>query len=70
MNRTVERGKTLLVDGPASVSVVSGKVEAFGFSVKDARRIVIREGKRLPLAVLETTNFDILLGENLKEISS
>jgi polynucleotide 5'-hydroxyl-kinase GRC3/NOL9 len=64
MNRTVERGKTLLVDGPASVSVVSGRVEAFGFPMKDARRIVIREGKRLPLAVLETTNFDVSLGEN------
>jgi polynucleotide 5'-hydroxyl-kinase GRC3/NOL9 len=64
MNRTVEGGKTLLVDGPASVLVVSGKVEVFGFSVKDVNRIVIREGKRLPFAVLETTNFDISLGEN------
>jgi polynucleotide 5'-hydroxyl-kinase GRC3/NOL9 len=64
MNRTVESAKTLLVDGPASVLVVSGRVEVFGFSVKDAGRIVIREGKRLPLAVLETTNFDISLGEN------
>ncbi|HLE75570.1 MAG TPA: Clp1/GlmU family protein [Candidatus Bathyarchaeia archaeon] len=64
MNRTVERGKTLLVDGAASVLVVSGKVEVFGFSVKDAGRIVIREGKRLPFAVLETANFDISLGEN------
>jgi polynucleotide 5'-hydroxyl-kinase GRC3/NOL9 len=60
----VESGKTLLVDGPASVLVVSGRVEVFGFSVKDASRIVIREGKRLPFAVLETTNFDISLGEN------
>lgn len=64
MNRTVEKGKTLLVDGPASVSVVSGKVEVFGFSVKDAGKIVIREGKRLPFAVLEKTDFDIILGEN------
>ena len=64
MNQTVERGKTLLVDGPAAVLVVSGKVEVFGFSVKDARRIVIREGKRLPFFVAETANFDISLGEN------
>jgi len=64
MNRTVERAKTLLVDGPASVSVVSGKVEVFGFPVKNARRIVIREGKRLPFTVEETANFDISLGEN------
>jgi polynucleotide 5'-hydroxyl-kinase GRC3/NOL9 len=64
MNQTVEMGKTLLVDGPASVLVVSGKVEVFGFSVKTASRIVIREGKRLPFAVVETANFDISLGEN------
>ncbi len=64
MNQTVERCKTLLVDGPASVSVASGKVEVLGFSVKDPRRIVIREGKRLPFFVAETANFDISLGEN------
>ena len=64
MNRTVERNKTLLVDGPASVSVISGKVEVFGFSVKNASRIVIREGKRLPFNVEETASFDISLGEN------
>jgi polynucleotide 5'-hydroxyl-kinase GRC3/NOL9 len=64
MNRTVKRDKTLLVDGPASVSVVSGKVEVFGFSVKSASRIVIREGKRLPFTVEETANLDISLGEN------
>jgi polynucleotide 5'-hydroxyl-kinase GRC3/NOL9 len=61
---TVESGKTLLVDGPASVTVVSGKVEAFGFKVENASRIVIREGKRLPFAVEETANFEVILGEN------
>jgi polynucleotide 5'-hydroxyl-kinase GRC3/NOL9 len=64
MKRTVEKGKTLLVDGPASVAVVSGKVEVFGLAVKDTGRTVIREGKRLPLAVLEKADFDVFLGEN------
>jgi len=64
MNRTVEKGKTLLVDGPASVAVVSGKAEVFGFAVKGASRIVIREGKRLPFAVLEKADFDVFLGES------
>jgi len=64
VNQTVERGKTLLVDGPASVSVVSGKAEVLGFPVKGTRRIVIREGKRLPFFVAETASFDISLGEN------
>lgn len=64
MNQRVEQGKTLLVDGPASVLVVSGKAELLGFPVKDKQRIVIREGKRLPFFVAETTDFNILLGEN------
>jgi len=64
MNRTVEKGKTLLVDGPASVVVASGKVEAFGSTIGTTAKIVIREGKRLPFAVEEKATFDISLGEN------
>lgn len=64
MNQTVEHGKTLLVDGPAAVLVVSGKAEVLGFPVKDTRKIVIREGKRLPFFVAETASFEISLGEN------
>jgi len=64
MNLTVESDKTLLVDGPASVTVTSGKVEVFGSIVGYASKVVIREGKRLPFAVEEKATFDILLGEN------
>jgi polynucleotide 5'-hydroxyl-kinase GRC3/NOL9 len=62
LNRILEKGKTLLVDGPASLSVISGKVEVFGFLISDARRIVIREGKRLPFAAQETASVDLELG--------
>jgi polynucleotide 5'-hydroxyl-kinase GRC3/NOL9 len=70
MNRTVESGKTLLVEGPASVSAVSGKVEVFGFMLGNMRRVVVREGKRLPFAVRETATFDISLGDsaNIEEV--
>jgi polynucleotide 5'-hydroxyl-kinase GRC3/NOL9 len=64
LKQTVESGKTLLVDGPASVRLLSGKSEVLGFSVKDSRRIVIREGKRLPFFTVETASFDVSLGEN------
>ncbi|MEM3672741.1 MAG: Clp1/GlmU family protein [Candidatus Bathyarchaeia archaeon] len=64
MNRTVENGKTLLVDGPASVTVVSGKAEVFGSVLGSASKVVIREGKRLPFMVTEKASFQILLGEN------
>jgi polynucleotide 5'-hydroxyl-kinase GRC3/NOL9 len=64
VNQTVEAGKTLLVDGPASVRVVSGKAEVLGFAVKHVGKILVREGKRLPFFVAETANFDVSLGEN------
>ncbi len=64
MKKTVERGKTLLVDGPASVLTVSGKSEVLGFPTKCGGRIVVREGKRLPFFVTETADFDISLGQN------
>lgn len=63
MNRIVEKGKTLLVEGPASVVVISGKVEVFGSPVR-TNKIVIREGKRLPFAVEETATFEISSGES------
>ncbi len=70
MNRTVESGKTLLVDGPASVVATSGRVEVFGFIVGNTSKVVIREGKRLPFVVEETATFDISLGEgaNAEEV--
>lgn len=63
MNRIVEKGKTLLVNGPASVTVVSGKAEVFGTVIGNAGKVVIREGKQLPFIVEETTTFDLSLAE-------
>jgi polynucleotide 5'-hydroxyl-kinase GRC3/NOL9 len=64
MSLTVEKGKTLLVDGPASVTITSGRVEIFGSTSGSASKVVIREGKRLPFAVSETATVNIALGEN------
>ncbi len=64
MKQTVQKGKTLLVDGPASVALESGKVDVLGSQIGTTSKIVIREGKRLPFAVEETATLDIALGEN------
>lgn len=66
MNKTIEKGRTLLVDGPASVSLVSGKAAVFGSIVRNASKIVIREGKRLPFWVEDKAIFSIELGEGSK----
>jgi len=64
LQQTVESNRTLLVDGPASVRLVSGKAEVFGYQVKQAQKVVVREGKRLPFFVLEKALFDMSLGAN------
>lgn len=64
MKITVEREKTLLVDGPASVALISGEVEVFGSKLINMGKVVIRDGKRMPFVVLETATFDVSLGEN------
>ena len=54
----------MLVDGPASVRLVSGKAEVFGYQIKESQRIVVREGKRLPFFAVEKAVFDVSLGAN------
>lgn len=62
MNMTVEKNKTLIVDGPASVTLTAGTAEVFGFQIKGIKRIVVREGKRLPFTIQETASFKLSLG--------
>jgi polynucleotide 5'-hydroxyl-kinase GRC3/NOL9 len=64
LQQTVEANNTLLVDGPASVRVIFGKVEVFAFHIKLETRIVVREAKRMPFFVREKAFFDISLGVN------
>jgi len=63
VKRTVDKGRTLLVDGPASVNVLSGQVEVLGAVLKTGVKMVIRGGKRIPLEVKEKAEFDLMLGE-------
>ncbi len=62
--RTVEKDKTLLVDGPASVMVNSGSAEVFGALIKQGYKVLIREGKRLPFYVEDMATFDVASGES------
>jgi len=64
MKHTVEKGKTLLVDGPSSVTVLSGGANVLGAPLRVGERFVIREGKRIPFEVVEKSIFDLVLGED------
>jgi len=63
VKRIVDKGKTLLVDGPASVIIQTGEVEVLGAPLKTGVKVVIREGKRIPLEIKEKAEFDLTLGE-------
>jgi len=64
MKKTIETGKTLIVNGPSSVMVVSGTVEVFGNVIKEKQQIIVREGKRQPFHILENAEFHVSLGAN------
>ncbi|NIP67193.1 hypothetical protein GWN63_05670 [Candidatus Bathyarchaeota archaeon] len=64
MRRNVERGRTLLVDGPASVNHISGEVEVLAAKLRKGEKVVIREGKRLPFLAHKKATVELTLGED------
>lgn len=64
MIRQVKSGRTLLVNGPASVFLVSGLTEVLGAEVNTGETIVVRNGRRLPFYVEEDASFEITCGED------
>jgi polynucleotide 5'-hydroxyl-kinase GRC3/NOL9 len=64
LQQTVQPNRTMLVDGPASVHLVSGKAEVFGNPLKEAKRVLVREGKRMPFFASEAAVFNVMLGVN------
>lgn len=63
MKHVVDKGKTLLVDGPASVSLLSGKISVLGAPLQIEKNLVVRQGKRLPLWVKKRAIVELMLGE-------
>lgn len=64
MKCTVKKGKTLVVDGPASVILLAGKIEVLGATVRTGEKVVVREGKRVPFEARKKAVFDLMLGES------
>jgi polynucleotide 5'-hydroxyl-kinase GRC3/NOL9 len=63
MKRIVDEGKTLLIDGPASVSLISGNVNVLGAPLQFEESLVVRQGKRLPLWIIKRATLELMLGE-------
>ena len=63
MRLNLEMGRALLVDGPASVALTSGSATVLGTSIKEGSRIVVRNGKRLPIEITRNATFELTMGE-------
>ena len=49
MKHVVKKGTTLLVDGPASVSLLSGKISVLGAPLHISEKLVVRGRKTVAL---------------------
>jgi len=63
MNKTIKKGETLLVDGPASVHITSGNAEVFGAHIREGMKVLVRSGKRLPFEAKTKLTLNLMLGE-------
>ena len=63
MKHDMDEGKTLLVDGPASISLLSGEISVLGAPLQLEENLIVREGKRLPLWARIKSAVELRLGE-------
>ena len=63
MRYRVDKERTLLVDGPACVQLLSGKAEVLGAEVKPEMKVVIRQGRRLPFEARSEFEAELFMGE-------
>jgi hypothetical protein len=59
MKHIVKTRKTLLVDGPASVGLLSGQTSILGAPFRIGEKMIIRDGKRVPFGVRKSASFDM-----------
>ncbi|RJS85604.1 hypothetical protein CW706_00925 [Candidatus Bathyarchaeota archaeon] len=63
MKRRVSERKILLIDGPASVYLISGKAEILGAEIKSGMKVVVRRGKRMPFEALSECEAEVCISE-------
>jgi len=55
---------TLIVRGPASIRLLSGKATVLGAPLEEGRRLIIRREKQFPVESLSEVNLEIFVGES------
>jgi len=64
MIKEIKTDKTLLVNGPASVHLISGETEILGAPLGVGETVVIRDGKCTPFYVKKESSFNITRAED------
>lgn len=64
MDLQLEGGTDILIDGPASFQMISGRAEVLGAILMEGRKVVVRRGKRLPMSVLEDSLIRLTIGDS------
>lgn len=62
MRRALDEGRTLLVGGSASVTLLKGKAKAIGANLSPKERVVIRRGKTVPFETTTNSVFEVVTG--------
>ena len=59
MERTIEKGNTLIVSGPASITLIEGKITILGSTMVLYKKVIIRKGKTLPFEAEKNSRLEI-----------
>ena len=62
MHRAVDEGRTLLVSGSASVTLLKGKAKAIGATLLPKKKVVIKRGKTVPFEAAANSVFEVVTG--------
>jgi len=65
----ITAGKTLLVDGPAAVKIISGQASIFGCRLKQGKTYVMRPWRRYPIYIETDSRLEITLGADAKTLT-
>jgi len=63
----LKKGKTLLVDGPARVQILSGRVSVLGAQISQGV-LVVRRGKRMPIEALCDAEVELTMSEHASSL--
>ncbi|MEM3028220.1 MAG: Clp1/GlmU family protein [Candidatus Bathyarchaeia archaeon] len=70
IEKNLVKGNALLIRGPASLRLKSGRLDIVGAEIAFPQTIVIRRGKAVPMISMEDSSIEVLVGEggDLQEI--